>query len=336
MRLEIGQLRRFLQVFKRRFSGSDPSAIVRETFEDVAVRIIDGTEANAFDTDQSAQQSLAAVLPAGRLPEAGIERAAGRCAGPAGRAPPDAAGAGRRRDGYESQLVGITAFEQLGQLPQSHQARCAALALLQGRRLGLARAAVIDVAFAALFHDLGRDEALAASRQRGAGEADSEVRRVSRASAAHVPRRRRAGQPPAPRRGEGSGHLRRPSRRRCPRGWWRFSARSTTHPSRPAHSGRGPGSRTAHPLRDGGTRYDRRCAPAARGHDRRSTRLARCSSSRMGISRWSRTLPGTPACLCPGHRRPGGLLDLADPAVRVRPVERVDAESGVSTSCTPS
>ena len=171
VKLEVRQVRDFLLAFKRYFPTAEPWMLAKESFDAIAVRTIDGTEADAFEVELSAQQQvlrqyallmvyLARVTAALKLGTptrlAGLRRML--------QALSDAC------EGQEAFLVAATSFDQFARRPHAHQARCAAFVLLMGKNLGLSRASLIDVALAALFHDVARPEpGEAASAAAGAG-----------------------------------------------------------------------------------------------------------------------------------------------------------------------
>jgi HD-GYP domain-containing protein (c-di-GMP phosphodiesterase class II) len=184
VQLEERHVREFLASFKRHYAGNEPWALARETFEAVAVRTIDGTEADAFDAETSPQQAVVRqysllVVYLRRIVEALHKGTPTRLAGLRRmlQALADAS------EGHEPLLIALTAFEQFQRQPQAHQARCAAFALLIGRRLGLPRATLIDLALAALFHDVAREDgpdASGAAPAAGSGRPIAEeVRRIA-------------------------------------------------------------------------------------------------------------------------------------------------------------
>ena len=149
------ELREFLAGFQRHFQGGSPSQILDERFSRVSLRTLENVTGQRGASNAAERLMLAyaqftlvldrttAQLQAGKDPRlARLRRALQLLV--------DAV------QGHESLLVAVTQLPRETASTSAHLASATALTLLLGRRLGLSRAALIETALAASFHDFAR------------------------------------------------------------------------------------------------------------------------------------------------------------------------------------
>lgn len=157
--LNEADVRQFLAVFQTYFLSKEPKKIAAERLEKIRVRVIDKAEQDAIggtiDERQNLLRNYAVVSLA--VQEAARHLRAGK---PARLAKLRRAlhGLADAAVGHESLLVGITRFPTLRGQAHYHLTAVASLVILMGRRLGLSRPVLSDLAMAALFHDVSRAE----------------------------------------------------------------------------------------------------------------------------------------------------------------------------------
>jgi len=147
----------FLAAFQRHYGSRDPRGFREEKFRHLTVRVINAAAVGLSGVAIDERQNL---LRCYALLALNLEQSAQRLL--LGREPRIVAvrralqGLAEASRGLDSLLVGITRFPSMRGQPHLHLASVAALTLLLGKRLGLSRGPLVDLALAAAFHDAAR------------------------------------------------------------------------------------------------------------------------------------------------------------------------------------
>ncbi|MBI5547536.1 MAG: hypothetical protein HY901_26945 [Deltaproteobacteria bacterium] len=149
----------FLASFQRCLRSSDPSALRQERWARVGVRAVQTAsheKQEQVDLRQNVLRLYAQVVVDLKTAMEEIKRGAPRP--PLNKLRQDMQGLVDHAGAYESLLVGLSRSNLERGEHAYHAASVAVLSLLLARRLGLDKKALVDVALAGVFHDLGRAE----------------------------------------------------------------------------------------------------------------------------------------------------------------------------------
>jgi HD-GYP domain-containing protein (c-di-GMP phosphodiesterase class II) len=187
--LDAADVRDFLLVFQRYIQSNTPKAIVNEKFGKVACRSIkqaktqkDTIEIDGRQNVLRAYASLAVgvnepleALKAGKKPSMEKLRRSVQ-------------GLVNASNGFDSLLVGLTRFDKMSGSPTFHATSVSALSILLGRKLGMTRTHLMELAMSALFHDLGRSELLDLGENPDMDAYEVAAKRVPLQSILHIAR----------------------------------------------------------------------------------------------------------------------------------------------------